>query len=84
MVSNKKIQIWELKLLDKLFYIAKAEVGGEIRRYESSYNSDFDRNGKDAKKARAEIRNMILKDNTYAIIQWPWERGLGMKPKEIF
>ena len=83
MVRREIIQIWEIKP-DKLFYIAKAEVGGETRRYESSYNSDFDRNGSDAKKARREISDKILNDNPYARIQWPWERGLAAKPEEMF
>lgn len=83
MVSDEIIEIWEIKP-GKVFYVAKAEVNGKIKRYESSYNSDFNRNGKDAKNAREEIRNKILKDNPYAIIQWPWERGISTKPEEIF
>ncbi len=83
MVSDEVIQIWEINP-DKVFYIAKAEVDGEIKRYESSYNSDFDRNGKDAKKARMKIMYMILKDRPGARIQWPWERRLAEAPKEMF
>lgn len=83
-MNDEKIEIWEIKH-GKVFYIAKAIVGGEIKRYEASYNSDFDRNGEDAKKARAEIRNMILKDNPNAVLEWPWYHfGLGGKPKEMF
>lgn len=82
-MKSETVRVWEIRP-DKVFYVAKAEVGGKIKRYESSYNSDFNRDGNGAKKARAEIRDMILKDNPYAIIQWPWERGLGMKPEEVF
>ncbi|MFZ3077507.1 MAG: hypothetical protein WA139_03570 [Candidatus Aenigmatarchaeota archaeon] len=82
-MSDEVIQIWEIKP-DKVFYVAKAEVGGKVKLYESSYNSDFDRNGEDAKKARMEIRDMILKDNPSALLEWPWLYGLAAKPKEMF